>query len=142
MDRGKRYTHEKEVKQILKLANQWTNLWEEAYMTRSPDDCTDHGVRMCIPQIITYKMIIRSSEMMHNMTAVRIQRAGKASCVILAYFSSCFWAGSTLLKKVSFFFIQMLLEVFPSPSFFFIKWRHAVCFACSFQNWIPETKAV
>lgn len=110
MDSRKWYkacTHNKEVTQLLKPVNLQTELYEK---TRSPEDCTDYGMCMCIPQIITSKMMIRS-EMMCNVIALRLQIPEKALCD----FSSCFWAGNSLLKKVSFCFIQMLFEV----SYFF-----------------------
>lgn len=86
-------------------------IWLEALMIVEIMVCT------CVSLIITYKTVIRS-EVMHNTTAVRIQRAGKASSIILAYFSSCWWAGNTLLKKVSFCVIQMLLQAPPTLCFF------------------------
>lgn len=75
--------------------NPQTELYEK---TRSPGDCTDHGMYTCIPQIITCKMMIRS-EVMCNITAVRLQIPGKALGVILTDFYSCFWARNSLLKK-------------------------------------------
>lgn len=82
MDRGKWYkacTHDKEVKQLLKPVNPQTELYEK---TRSPKDCTDHGMYTCLPQIITCKMMIRS-EVMCNVTALRLQIPEKTACVIL-----------------------------------------------------------
>lgn len=65
MDRGKQYktsTDAEEVKQLLKPLNPPTGLYEK---TRSPKGCTGHGMHMCIPQIITCKMMSRC-EMMCN----------------------------------------------------------------------------
>lgn len=130
MDRGKWYkacTHDKEVKQLLKPVNPQTELYEK---TRSTKDCTDHGMYMCIPQIITCKMMIRS-EMMCNVTGSRLQIPGKALCAILTRCSSCFWAGKSLLKKCHFVLSRSYLSLLL---FFFFKWGSAIYFACSFQN--------